>query len=135
MWAVLFLRPYLENTRFIIRTDHDYLKWIFSPTNSTERLVRWCLRLLYEFDFVHRAGVKHQATDALSRLQTTEKVCIPLESNLQIPAIYVTEYDERIFVIDANSKELLSLKARSPPTDNTVPRKEEMVLEQASDHY
>ena len=30
VWAVLHLRPYLEGSRFTIRTDHDALKWLMS---------------------------------------------------------------------------------------------------------
>ena len=72
VWAILLLRPYLEGTRFTIRTDHSALKWLLNLADSSGRLARWRLRLTeFEFDIVHRAGIKHQAADALSRLETT----------------------------------------------------------------
>ena len=72
VWAVLTLRPYLEGTRFTIRTDHLALKWLMNLSDASGRLQRWRLRLQpFEYDIVHRPGVKHQAADALSRLPTT----------------------------------------------------------------
>lgn len=35
IWAVLILRPYLEGTRFTIRTDHDALRWILNMSDAT----------------------------------------------------------------------------------------------------
>lgn len=34
-WAVLLLRPYLEECRFTVCTDHDALKWNLNLTDST----------------------------------------------------------------------------------------------------
>ena len=72
VWAILLLRPYLEGQRFTVRTDHDSLRWVLNLADAKGRLARWRLRLS-EYDFVveHRAGIKHQAADALSRLETT----------------------------------------------------------------
>ena len=40
--------------------------------DATGKLARWQLRLSeLEFDVVHRAVIKHQAADALSRLETS----------------------------------------------------------------
>lgn len=62
----------MEGARFTIRTDHDALRWILNMADATGKLARWRLRLSkYEFDVVHRAGIKHQSADALSRLTTS----------------------------------------------------------------
>ena len=45
VWAVLLLRPYLEGTRFLLRTDHDSLKWIMGMSEATGKLARWRLHL------------------------------------------------------------------------------------------
>ena len=73
IWAVLLLRPYLESTRFTLRTDHGALKWIFGPTHKSGKLTRWRLRLQeFEFDVGHLPGIKNMATDVMSRMQTQE---------------------------------------------------------------
>ncbi|CDF38508.1 unnamed protein product [Chondrus crispus] len=45
VWAVRTLRPYIEGTKFTVRTDHDALRWLMSLTESSGRLTRWRLRL------------------------------------------------------------------------------------------
>lgn len=85
VWAILLLRPYLECVHFTVRTDHSALRWILSLTESTGRLARWRLRLLqYDFDITHRAGIKHQAPDALSRLPTTASDESPVLNDLPL---------------------------------------------------
>ena len=55
VWAVLMLRPYLEGSKFTLRTDHDSLRWIMNLSDASGRLQRWRLRLSeYEYDVVHR---------------------------------------------------------------------------------
>ena len=69
VWAILLLRPYLEGQRFTVRSDRDSLRWVLNLADAKGRLAGWRLRLS-EYDFVveHRAGIKHQAAEALSRL-------------------------------------------------------------------
>lgn len=77
--SVLLLRPHLKKICFKIRTDHDALNWILSLTDSTVWLGRWRLRLSeLDFDVVNHAGIKHQATEAFSRLNTSGKDESPL---------------------------------------------------------
>ena len=35
VWEVLSLRPYLDGTKFLIRTYHDALKWILNLTTPS----------------------------------------------------------------------------------------------------
>ena len=69
VWSVTSLRPYIEGTKFTVRTDHDCLRWLMNLTESSGRLTRWRLRLA-EFDFVieYKPGRKNQVADALSRM-------------------------------------------------------------------
>jgi hypothetical protein len=73
VWAVLHLRPYLEGHRFVVRTDHNSLRWVLNLADAQGRLARWRLRLL-EFDFeVHYSpGASHHGADTLSRLRSTD---------------------------------------------------------------
>ena len=50
VWAVRTLRPYVEGTKFTVRTYHDALQWLMSLTESSGRITRWRLRLA-EYDF------------------------------------------------------------------------------------
>jgi RNase H-like domain found in reverse transcriptase/Reverse transcriptase (RNA-dependent DNA polymerase) len=50
LWAILQLRPYLDGKRFVIRTDHNSLRWVLNLADAQGRLARWRLQLL-EFDF------------------------------------------------------------------------------------
>ena len=68
------------------------LKWLLRYEESTGRLVRWCLRLLeYDFDIQYRKEIKHQDSDALSRLETNghniAEIDVDLNSDLTIGAI------------------------------------------------
>ena len=69
MWALLTLRPYLEVTRFLVRTDHEALNWLMTFTDPSRRLTRCRLRLSeFYYEISYRPGRKHQVLDALSRL-------------------------------------------------------------------
>ena len=83
VWSILMLRPYIEGTRFTVRTDHDSLRWLLNLADASGRLARWRLRLAeYEYDVVHRPGIKHQAPDALSRLPTKGTDQSPLDDDI-----------------------------------------------------
>jgi len=71
VWASLLLRPYIEGTRFTVRTDHAALKWMLHISGAHGRLARWRLRLA-EFDYVvqTRPGASHHAADTMSRIST-----------------------------------------------------------------
>ena len=64
-----FYRHFLLGRHFLLKTDHGSLRWLFHIKEPEGQLARW-LEYLSEFDFdiEHRAGVKHQNADALSRL-------------------------------------------------------------------
>ena len=73
VWAVLTLRPYLEGSHFIVRTDHNALRWMMTLNDPTGRLMRWRLRLLeFDYEILYRPGRVHQVPDALSRLRRNE---------------------------------------------------------------
>lgn len=39
VWVVLLSRPYIEDTRFNIRTDRDLLKWIRNVSDESKRFM------------------------------------------------------------------------------------------------
>lgn len=91
MWAVLLLRPYLEGTIFTIRTDHDALKCIHIPSDAIDMLVRWLLRVTeFDFDAVHFADIRNQATVSFSRLETKWEDNTGINDEIQVA---ITQFD------------------------------------------
>lgn len=83
VWAFLTLRTYLEGQCFTICTDHFSFRWVLSLADSTPRLKWWKLRLLdFDFEVLHRAGIKYQAADALSRVCIKGSDKSPLEYDI-----------------------------------------------------
>jgi len=68
VWSVLKLRHFLDGQRFLVRTDHQALSWIYSTTDSSGQLMRRRLRLAeYTFDTQYKPGASHHLPDFLSR--------------------------------------------------------------------
>lgn len=69
--AILILHSCLYRSRFTIKTDLEEFKCLLTMTETTGNLAGWRPHVLqFDFNVVHRAGMKHQAADALSRLKT-----------------------------------------------------------------
>jgi len=71
VWAIFMLRPYVQKTWFIVRTDHSALRWMLDMDGAHGRLARWRIRLS-ELDYLDetRAGAAHHAADTMSRIAT-----------------------------------------------------------------
>ena len=80
MHFVKLHRLYLFGKKFLIRTDHGALKYLFNFKDSQGQMARW-LQVLhtYRFNIEHMAGRKHGNADAMSRgpcRQCGDKQCI-----------------------------------------------------------
>jgi site-specific DNA-cytosine methylase len=74
-WAVRSFRTHLHGTKFKLVTDHQPLTWLMKAQDLTGQYSRWQMLVQeYDFEICHRAGVKHQNADVLSRFPraTTE---------------------------------------------------------------
>ena len=61
-------RQYLLGRRFLVRTDHQALRWLFSLREPKARIARWIEILsAFNFEVEYRPGKKHGNADALSR--------------------------------------------------------------------
>ncbi len=61
-------RHYLLGKKFLLRTDHNSLTWLFRFKHPEGQLARWLEELCqYDFDIEHRAGKHHSNADAMSR--------------------------------------------------------------------
>ena len=64
-----YFKHYLLGKKFLLRTDHGSLRWLFSFKEPEGQVARWIESLAeFEFDIEHRAGTKHLNADALSRV-------------------------------------------------------------------
>jgi RNase H-like domain found in reverse transcriptase len=73
VWAVLQLRPYLEGKHFVVRTDHNSLRWVLNLAEAQGRLARRRLRLLeFDFEVQYAPGKEHHGADTLSRLRPSD---------------------------------------------------------------
>lgn len=72
IWAVLRLRPYIEESPFYIQMNYDGLQQILNTKYRTGNLPKWDLPLLeFGFPALHRIRAKPQEPDALSQLPVT----------------------------------------------------------------
>ena len=63
-------RYYLQHRPFIVRTDHEALKWIKTMQEPRGMIARWLDTLSnFEFKVEYRPGEKHGNADALSRIE------------------------------------------------------------------
>ena len=68
VYSVQQFRVYLYGRRLLVRTDHSTIQWLESFQEPPGQLARWIERLAeYDYQIVHRPGLKDQNADALSR--------------------------------------------------------------------
>jgi RNase H-like domain found in reverse transcriptase len=73
VWSVKLCRPCVERTKFLMRSDHQALKWLFSvgSTYGNPRIMRWKLALAaFDFNVDYKRGSTQRVADELSRMQT-----------------------------------------------------------------
>lgn len=62
-------KHYLLGKEFILRTDHNSLRWLHYFQGLEGQLARWVEQLAsFQYEIVHRPGKAHANADALSRL-------------------------------------------------------------------
>ena len=69
-----YFRQYLLGRRFLVRSDHQALTWLFNMKEPSGKVARWIEILsLYDFAIEYRAGKKQGHCDALSRCQNPKE--------------------------------------------------------------
>lgn len=72
VWSVKHFRPYLFGKKFIIKTDHKPLVYLFTMNNPSSRLLKFRLTLEeYDYAIEYVKGTSNVAADALSRILIT----------------------------------------------------------------
>ncbi len=78
VWAVELFRCYLYGRPFKVYSDHLPLKWLMSTDSTSNRLVRWRLKLAsYPLMIEYCRGKDNASADALSRLQLSAAQVTP----------------------------------------------------------
>jgi hypothetical protein len=69
VWFMEHFKHYLIGRPFLVRTDHNSLRWLFSFKEPEGQVARWLERLsAFNFKIEHRPGIRHGNSDALSRI-------------------------------------------------------------------
>lgn len=84
-WAIKYFRPYLYGQKFIVRSDHKALIYLFSLKDPSSKLTRMRLDI-EEYDFVieYIKGKDNVGADALSRISVDELKEIHYKSVLAV---------------------------------------------------
>ena len=64
-----YFRHYLIGKPFLVRTDHNALRWLMNFKNPEGQIARW-IETLSSFDMTiqHRPGIRHKNADSLCRV-------------------------------------------------------------------
>ena len=94
-------KHYLLGTPFILRTDHQSLKYFMTQTKMSDKQMRWA-NVLSQFNFhiAHIAGKHNQVADALSQRPKVNVVSIATHNDL---SSMIDEY-----AMDPNFKDVMS---------------------------
>ncbi|MCO5564460.1 hypothetical protein L7F22_018121 [Adiantum nelumboides] len=94
-------KHYLLGTPFILRTDHQSLKYFMTQTKLSDKQMRWANFLSrFNFHIAHIAGKHNQVADALSRRPKVNAVSIATHNDL---SSMIDEYAN-----DPNFKDVIS---------------------------
>lgn len=75
IYFVKHFHHYLYGRKFLLRTDHGSLRWLFNFKQIEGQIARWIQILgTYDFEIEHRPGRKHGNADAMSRLESSDLV-------------------------------------------------------------
>lgn len=93
VWAVRLFCECLECHKFTTWADQEAGKWLLNLRDTKGKLARLLSCLSdFEFDVLHRVGIKNQGADALSRLKTGDTYTTELDDESLEMLISSIEY-------------------------------------------
>ena len=115
MLALVFFmkhfRHYLLGKSFIVRTDHQALKWLQNFREAEGQVARWQEQLqAFDYECQHRPGRQHKNADALSRRPCREKFSCPTCSESHVSAV----------IMDVSDTEEWSLLQKQDPETRVI---------------
>ena len=76
-------KHYLLGADFIVKTDHQSLRYFLTQTKLSEKHFKWAnLLSMFHFQIVYVPGVQNRAADALSRRPQVHNVTIAYHQDL-----------------------------------------------------
>ncbi|XP_039039589.1 uncharacterized protein LOC120177547 [Hibiscus syriacus] len=115
--AVSKWRHYLESKPFIIKTDHEPLKYLLEQKLTTAIQKRGLTKLLgLDYTIQYRKGISNIVADALSRQWEDQAQCLVMGTTLVIPT-WVQEVEES-YKDDFLATEWISILTVSPNADS-----------------
>ena len=70
VWGSRHFRPYLYGRKFLLRTDHNSLRWLHNFKKPEGQVARWLETMAeFQYEVIHRPGKQHCNADSLSRGQ------------------------------------------------------------------
>jgi len=123
VWAVTYLRSYLEGAECLVRCDHRALLSELTNMSPNARINRWRLQLSeYTYEIQNKPGKDRKVADALSRLPTEGLDSTPLDEEIPFLAVETRASDAR--------------EAASPAeAPMGAPTAQEIILGQAEDAF
>ena len=86
VFFVKYFKQYLLGRKFLIRTDHAALQWLRKTPDPVGQQARWLEQLApFDFEIVHRSGVRHANADGISRIPCRQCGRPDEESSLVAP--------------------------------------------------
>ncbi|KAM2118243.1 hypothetical protein ACFX1R_011686 [Malus domestica] len=82
VYAVKKWQNYLQGRHFVIKTDHNSLKYFLSQRASTPFQQKWVSKLMgYDYEIQYKQGAQNMVADALSRLHDIPWAKEPVTNN------------------------------------------------------
>ena len=83
-YFIEYFRQYLLGRRFIVRSDHQSLVWLFKLKEPRGKIARWIEVLSqYDFEIQYRPGKNQSHCDALSRCENPRACDCPMQDTME----------------------------------------------------
>jgi hypothetical protein len=98
MHALTKFTQYLVGSKFVVKTDHNSLKYFLEQKDLSERQQKWVMKVhAFDFDTEYVKGKKNIVADALSRRPTT---CSLMEISTDWKSHLLVEYSKNKFACE-----------------------------------
>ena len=103
VYFVKYYKHYLYGKKFLVRTDHGALRWLFGFKDPIAQVARWLETLaMFDFDIEHRPGRLHGNADGLSRIPCRQCGWEPEDSP---PCVLAVTRSQTVRETNENSRE------------------------------